>query len=516
MRQNDVLDDVLADPRVHGRNGVVEHQHGIIGNAIRRPGQRDALLLPARERDAALADLGPEAAGEDREVVAQVRRPDRAVEGLLVVLASEQDVLQNCAANDLWLLRRVGQRLHAPRLALGRRKVADDAREERGLATANGSHDCHSLTASHAQRAAENHGGCCRRGILLLLHGPSEPCLHDFGGPLAARRQKAPLLGVGQVQVLLDARERHEDHLQRGPALRQDDEREAQRHEDSDDREDVGRIQLHVQEHHADDGDGGADDGRHTPELDRDHQEPAQLLDVLQLHVAGLAQDVQVRLFPREELDGLGGLHDLLQDRQPVAGGLQALLRLQRGEGRDLLSDDQDEAHAQDAAKCRHTHSPEEHRDASADRRNPQGQETQSPGGLIRAHDVVPEETRDPPGLLAGRGAEALQAHQPAGEDDESRECFVATHGHYCARRPRLDHRNDEQSRPKESDASHVALQGLRQQQDAFAQDERPHEGVQHPVRHGNGTTPDERLVLRREETSREGGGSLKSAFLLL
>ena len=74
-----VLDEDLG-AGVEARGGLVEHQHGRVGQ--RGPGQRDQLLLPRREPGAPLLHLGVEALGEAREALEHAdglqRRPTSA------------------------------------------------------------------------------------------------------------------------------------------------------------------------------------------------------------------------------------------------------------------------------------------------------------------------------------------------------------------------------------------------------------------------------------------------------
>jgi hypothetical protein len=87
------LDDVLRRVHVEGREDVVE-QHDLRAR-VHRARERDPRLLPAREGEALLADLGAVARVEEREVACEpTLRDDLLVPGLVVRRAKQNVVLR--------------------------------------------------------------------------------------------------------------------------------------------------------------------------------------------------------------------------------------------------------------------------------------------------------------------------------------------------------------------------------------------------------------------------------------
>src|SRR5438105_9087995 len=99
-------EDFLLGVGVNGRERVVEDEYARL--AQHRARDRRALLLPARERDAALAHQRVEAFGEAAHVVAQARDLRRPLDlGAPRALDAEGDVLRQRLAEEERLLRNV-------------------------------------------------------------------------------------------------------------------------------------------------------------------------------------------------------------------------------------------------------------------------------------------------------------------------------------------------------------------------------------------------------------------------
>lgn len=123
-----------AHTRVDGRQRVVQQLH--IGAGVGGPSQREPSLLPARQVDAALAQLRGVARGEELEVVGQGAGVDHSGVALGVLVPSKQDVLLHGAGHDPGHLRHVGHAASHLRVPAGlqRLQLAQQHRQQRALA----------------------------------------------------------------------------------------------------------------------------------------------------------------------------------------------------------------------------------------------------------------------------------------------------------------------------------------------------------------------------------------------
>jgi hypothetical protein len=126
---------VLADVRVDGRQRIVEQHDRLL--AVRGARNRNALLLAARQVDAALADLGLVAGGEQREIGPQTARVEHAVVARLVDLARENDVVAHARVHNPRRLRHVGDAAIDRDATGANRHLVQQQRQHRALATAD-------------------------------------------------------------------------------------------------------------------------------------------------------------------------------------------------------------------------------------------------------------------------------------------------------------------------------------------------------------------------------------------
>ena len=156
-RRERLLDRALR-LHVERARGLVEHEHGRV--AQDRPGDRDALLLPAGEAEAALADDGVVALGQRRDDVVDLGGAggllDLRVGG---VRPREAQVLAHRRVEEVGLLRddadRGGERLEASGRARRRRRSARRrARRRRGARRGSRAWSCPSRSRRRSRSAS--------------------------------------------------------------------------------------------------------------------------------------------------------------------------------------------------------------------------------------------------------------------------------------------------------------------------------------------------------------------------
>ena len=136
---DDLLEDVLPDVGVDGREGVVEQVD--LGVVVHRPRQAHPLLLPAAQVDPLLADLGPVAAGQHLQVGAERARVDGGVVGGAGEVRTEGDVVAHRAVLHPGLLRHVGHLAADGDSAGLDLQLSEEGADEGGLAGPDGAHD---------------------------------------------------------------------------------------------------------------------------------------------------------------------------------------------------------------------------------------------------------------------------------------------------------------------------------------------------------------------------------------
>lgn len=103
---DDLVEDVLADVRIDRTQRIVEHVD--VGLGVEGARQTDALLLPARQVDTALSDLGLFARRPYSQVLLERTRVQNPLVELLVELGIEQNVVFYGSVLNPGLLRNVG------------------------------------------------------------------------------------------------------------------------------------------------------------------------------------------------------------------------------------------------------------------------------------------------------------------------------------------------------------------------------------------------------------------------
>ncbi len=197
-RAEALVEQHARDARVHRRQRVVQQRD--VGPGVRRARERQPRLLPARQVQAALAQLAAVAGGQRRQVVLQCARGHDAGVPPRVPGRAEHDVVADGARHDPGHLRAVG---HAPadpgrarrrgaaaRRAPHRQQLAQQRRQQRALARAHLAADAHELPRRHRQP----HAG--QRGAV----GAPAPAVQAAAGPYAQVPARAALQLAAAVQ----------------------------------------------------------------------------------------------------------------------------------------------------------------------------------------------------------------------------------------------------------------------------------------------------------------------------
>ena len=103
---DDLLEQVLAHVGIHSRERVVEEVD--IPVVVHRPRQADPLLLPAREVDSLLSDLGAVTVRKNLEIGPQGASVQNSAVHLLVVFPAKSDIVLKSGVLHPRLLWNVG------------------------------------------------------------------------------------------------------------------------------------------------------------------------------------------------------------------------------------------------------------------------------------------------------------------------------------------------------------------------------------------------------------------------
>mmetsp|Transcript_12330 Transcript_12330/g.36629 ORF Transcript_12330/g.36629 Transcript_12330/m.36629 type:complete len:243 (+) Transcript_12330:2135-2863(+) len=237
--------------RIDGAQWVVQQQD--VGIGVNRARQGDALLLPAGEVHALLADLRGVALRQSLEVGPQLASADDLGVPLLVQRAVESDVVLDRRVADPRDLRGIGD---APgdgdaAGARGRAKVADQRLQQAGLAHADAAED-HGEVGPGLRGRRGGHGEADaaeeRHAAWPVELGVREPDRHTrLGRRPLDRGHQGPALDLRRSQEVLDALERHVGLDGRRHHVREHREREAQDAEQRQGGERRLRLQLVAQ-----------------------------------------------------------------------------------------------------------------------------------------------------------------------------------------------------------------------------------------------------------------------------
>mmetsp|Transcript_84836 Transcript_84836/g.262645 ORF Transcript_84836/g.262645 Transcript_84836/m.262645 type:complete len:710 (-) Transcript_84836:77-2206(-) len=313
----EAVEDVAAHLHVERREGVVEEREP--GTGVGHAREPDPRPLPAGERDALLADLGLVPPGQDLEVDVQGRGVQGVEVALLFEGAAEEHVVPHRGVHDEAPLRRVGEtpgcvdgagrvaRAAGRGFLTGNGDLAQEGREERGLALAEVAHDEDQLPAGHAEAHVPEGG--------LAAPRPREgPAAH--GDAEAWRGHGRDHLAGDEVRLGEQVRQalaRGEEHLEARHGDPHEGEGDGDRAEDLDQREDVGHgrhasVEPDVE---AEDREG-RERGQHVAHGVRQPRDDAQLEERPLLLRAAPADQALKLLLPRLELHHLRGLEHLV------------------------------------------------------------------------------------------------------------------------------------------------------------------------------------------------------------
>mmetsp|Transcript_31750 Transcript_31750/g.80968 ORF Transcript_31750/g.80968 Transcript_31750/m.80968 type:complete len:494 (-) Transcript_31750:512-1993(-) len=302
--------------RVHGRQRVVQQ----VDVGARVHGARDghALLLAARQRHAAVADLGEVAVGQDLQVGAQLRGRERRLVRVRPQLAAHQHVLLQRVVHDPRRLRHVRHAAVHRHLAGLLADVADERRQHARLAAAHAAHH-------HGQAAGLGLKGEAADGGLLRALLPGEVAVGDAHAALGHAVHGLGHTGLGALQEAADAAQRDERVDHHGDEHGQEGHGEAQQREQRQRGVGLRVVQLVAGQRVGAEAEHGDRDGareqhhaKHALPEGGDAQD-ARLLRTRALH------RVRERHLPRVELDHLHAADDLVHVAHALVGPLHDL-----------------------------------------------------------------------------------------------------------------------------------------------------------------------------------------------